>query len=400
VALAQRSLGINGVRHCDPNGRTHERHVQEAKRRRVVDRVVVDVTRDDAVRLNALGDQWEKHWVGWQGDTFLVEQTTYCLSSGRHIRTKLKSVSGREFTAAVAKTNRLDWYWSTRRDKGVIRKVKRKVERNRTGRICDRHTVSLSPPQMRLIQKLDLDLKAVSKLTTYLHEKSVQFFAERTGRHVVGTARHADSGILHWDHVSARLDSNHNLCGEKSLPSLSNESWTIGAWRQQQLGCKLSETKAKWLTHNLDRFRERHGERQPILLQLHEKLDLDFEQWIRDHGHSSLWEQSKQEYREWVGQTDKVKEKWADERASGKTTSKLAEKIAMQALRLGLPPKVYRFVRNTMTAAHILSDLMELETDANTTGLLLQITLAAAFTVLRASKGKSQSSREHSPISI
>lgn len=387
MALTAR-IGEKGIRHSDPNSLVHRRHVEQAPRRRVIDRVIVDVNRDDAVKLNALGDQWEKRWDGWQGDTFLVEQKTYVLTTAKKVRTKLKRCSGKEFTAAAAGINRITWYWSERSDKGVVRKVKRKVEKNRLGRLCDRHTVTFSPPAMRLIQKLNLSQRDAAALMKNLQEKNVQFFAEKVGRRLVLTSGHSDSGILHFDILSSRINSKNNLCGDKSLPSLSNESWTIGAWRQRELGCKLSETKTKWLQDNLRRFAERHGDRQSILLQLHEKLDRDFEEWVEKNGYSKLWQESKSEYRAWVGKTEPAKEQWALERASGKNAWQLAERAAMCALRICLPPSVYTLVRGTMTAAQIVSDLLEGDRNPQATGLLLQSVVCAGRELLKSNKSQ------------
>jgi hypothetical protein len=390
MALSASGIKKNAIRHCDPRSLVHEHHVRDASSRRVIDRVVVDVTRDDAAKLNALGDQWEKHWEGWKGDTYLIETTTFQLTTGNKLRTKLTECEGQTFTGAANKINRIQWYWSLRTDKGVSRKAKRKVEAARLGRICDRHTVSFSPPQMRLLQKLGLGASEAKRLLTTLQEKSVQFVAEETGRHLVGTAQHADSGILHFDIVSSRIDPENNLSGEKSLPSLSNEAWTIGAWRQKRLGCSLSDTKTKWLQQNLDRFSERHGDRQPILLQLHEKLDQDFEEWVGSHGHSQLWEESKIEYRNWVAETDPRKEQFAEERASGKAATRLAERIAVHALRVALPPPLFTFVMNAMTVAQILSDLLELDRNASASGLLLQLTVASGRAILKSLKKSSK----------
>ncbi len=337
MALSATGIGTGAVRHCDPTSLLHEQHTREASKRRVVDRVVVDVTRDDAARLNALSDQWEKRWEGWKGDTYLVEQTIFQLPTGNKIRTKITPCEGKVFVAAANRMNRIDWFWSLRNDKGVMRKVKRRVERNRLGHICDRHTVSLSPPQMRLIQKLNLSKAEAKALMVFLQEKNVQCFAEETYRFQLGGGIHADSGVLHIDHISSRINPDHELVGEKSLPSFSNESWTIGAWRQKQLGCKLTETKEKWLDQNLRRFEERHGKIKSILLRLHEQLDVDFEEWVQKNGHTKLWQESKEEYRKWVEETDVRKEAWAEERASGKGAARIAEKIAVHALRLAFP---------------------------------------------------------------
>ncbi len=383
MALAQMGIGEAAVRHSDPLSLTHSRHVREAASRRVIDRVIVDVKRDDAVRLNALTDEWEKHWQGWKGDTYLVETTEYQFSSGKKVRIKLVECDGKTFTAAASRINRLDWYWAVRSDKGVQRKAKRKVERNRLGRICDRHTVSLSPPQMRLLQKLNLSAREAERLLTSLKEDNMQFLIEETGRYPVFSNSHATSGILHVDHGTSRINPDHALCGEKSLPSLSNEAWTIGAWRQRELGCNLSQKKAKWLEQNLQRFSERHGETRPILLRLHEKLDQDFEQWVKSHGHSKLWEESKTEYRTWVAETDVRKETWAEERASGKQATRLAERIAVQALRVALPPALFAFVMNAMTAGQILADLLELDKDSSAKELLLLTTLAGGIAILK-----------------
>jgi hypothetical protein len=390
MALSASGIKKKAIRHCDPTSLLHEHHVRDASSRRVIDRVVVDVTRADASKLNALGDQWEKHWEGWKGDTYLIETTTFQLTTGNKLRTKLTECEGQTFTGAANKINRIQWYWSLRTDKGVSRKAKRKVETARVGRICDRHTVSLSPPQMRLLQKLNLGAGEAKRLLTSLQEKSVQLFAEETGRHMIGSAQHVDSGILHVDILSSRIDAENNLCGEKSLPSLSNESWTIGAWRQRQLGCKLSDTKSKWLEQNLQRFSERHGNRQPILLRLHEKLDQDFEEWVGSHGHSTCWEESKAEYRQWVSETDPKKEAWAEERASGKAATRLAERIAVHALRVALPPPLFMFVMNAMTAAQILSDLLDLDRNPSASGLLLQLAVASGKAILKSVKKSSK----------
>ncbi|MDT4967402.1 MAG: hypothetical protein QOJ64_2139 [Acidobacteriota bacterium] len=397
MALAQKGIGEAAVRHCDPTSLTHKRHSRAASNRRVVERVIVDVTRDDAVRLNSLCDEWEKKWDGWDGSTFLVEKNTYLLPGARRIRTNLVECDGRTFTSAATRINRLDWYWSVRSDKGVERRVKRKVEKKRVGRLCDRHTVTLSPPAMRLFQKLNLSERDAKRLLSTLQTNSLQFFAEETGRHLVGSAAHADSGILHFDIVSSRIDPDHKLCGEKSIPAVSNEGWTIGAWRQKQLGCRLTETKSKWLDHNLRRFAERHGEKQPLLLKLHAKLDDDFEHWVTNHGHSKLWEQSKQEYRDWVAETDQTKEKWAQERASGKNATKLAERAAMYALRMVLPPTVYNAVRTSMTAAQVVNDLLAGDANPNITGLLLQLTIRGGLKRLNSKKSRYRNGSDFTP---
>ncbi len=390
-------IGQSAVRHCDPRSLTHRRHSREASSRRVVDRVIVDVTRNDAVRLNSLGDVWEKKWDGWEGSIFLVEQNTYLLPGAKRVRTKLIECDGSTFTSVASRINRLDWYWSVRSDKGVERKAKRKVEKNRVGRLCDRHTVTLSPPAMRLCQKLNLSERDAKRLLSTLQTKSLQFFAEETGRHLIGSAAHADSGILHFDIVSSRIDPDHKLCGEKSIPAVSNEGWTIGAWRQKQLGCRLTETKSKWLDHNFQRFAERHGEKQPLLLKLHAKLDDDFEHWVESHGHSKLWEQSKQEYRDWVAETDQTKERWAEERASGKNATKLAERAAMYALRMVLPPTVYNAVRTSMTAAQVVKDLLAGDANPNITGLLLQLTIRAGLKRLNSKKSRYRNGYDFTP---
>ncbi len=390
MALSASGIGTSAVRHCDPKSLLHEHHVRDAAGRRVIDRVVVDVRRDDAAKLNALGDRWEKHWEGWKGDTYLIETTTFQLTTGNKLRTKLTECDGKAFVAASNRINRIDWYWSLRTDKGGTRKAKRKVERNRVGKTCDRHTVSFSPPQMRIVQKLDLSAGEAKRLLTSLQEKSVQLFTEQTGRHLIGTAQHADSGILHFDILSSRIDPENNLCGEKSLPSLSNEAWTVGAWRQGKLGCKLTDTKSKWLDQNLQRFSERHGSRQPILLRLHEKLDQNFEEWVGSQGHSKLWEESKAEYRKWVSETDPRKEQWAEERASGKGATRLAERIAVHALRVALPPPLFSFLMNAMTAAQILSDLLELDRNPSVSDLLLQLTVASGRAILKSARKASK----------
>lgn len=388
MALKAR-IGEKGIRHSDPFSIVHRRHVEQAAKRRVIDRVIVDVNRDDAIKLNALGDQWEKRWDGWQGETFLVEQKTYLLTTGKKIRTKLEQCSGKEYIGAAARINRINWYWSKRTDKGVVRKVKRRVEKNRLGRLCDRHTVTLSPPAMRLIQKLNLSQREAAALMKSLLEKSVQCFAENSGgRHLISASVHGDSGILHLECLSSRVNARNELCGEKSLPSLSNQEWTIGAWRQKKFGCELSETKTKWLQQNLQRFAERHGNRQPILLQLHDKLDRDFEEWVEKNGHSKLWQESKQEYRAWVSRTEPAKEQWALQRASGKNARKLAERAGMYALRISLPPSVYNLVRGTMTAARVVADLLEGDRNPQVTGLLLQSTLRLGRELLNSNKSQ------------
>ncbi|MDQ6625862.1 MAG: hypothetical protein M3Y69_06965, partial [Verrucomicrobiota bacterium] len=66
-----------------------------------------------------------------------------------------------------------------------------------------------------------------------------------------------------------------------------------------------------------------------------------FDEWVAERGHQSLYEESKKEYRNWVNRTEPVKEEWAQRRAARKTTTLLAERAAMYALRLVLPPTVY-----------------------------------------------------------
>lgn len=393
MALTATGLGEKAVRHSDPTSSTHACHVGEATRRRIVDRVLVDVTRHDAARLNALADEWEVHWSDWKGTTYLTEQHNFSFSGGSVTRTSLNECSGSEYTAAAQSINRLDWYWSLRRDKNGTRKAKRKVEKNRRGRICDRHTVTLSPPQMRLITKLGLSASEARDLMKQFQHETVQFFSERTSRHVVGCATHADSGILHFDILSSRITPNHELCGEKSLPSLSNPAWSVAAFRQRKLGCTLSETKSKWLEQNLNRFHERHGESAPILLALHETLDKKFEEWVERNGHGKLWEESKEEYRAWVGRTEPIKQRWAEEHASGKAGIRLAQKAAVTAFRVVLPPDLFRFTMGIMTAAQIAADLFELDRNPRATGLLLQTTLRTAATLYKSCKKKGQLNR-------
>lgn len=398
MALVATGLGKKGVGHSDPSSAKHARHVSEAAQRRVVDRVLVDVTRNDAAKLNALADEWEVHWNGWQGQTYLVQSQTFTFSGGRTTRHSLSECDGSEYTAAASQINRLDWYWSLRNDNGKLRKAKRRVEKNRRGRICDRHTVSLSPPQMRLISKLRLSAAEAKDLMKRLQQEAVQFFAERTGRHLLGSATHADSGMLHFDILSSRITPDHHLAGEKSLPSFSNPAWTVAAFRQQKLGCTLSPTKSKWLEQNLARFHERHGDREPILLELHNRLDAGFEEWVERNGHTNLWEESKQEYREWVGRTEPIKQRWAEEHASGKAGIRLAERVAVVALRLVLPPQVFAFTMGIMTAAQILSDLLELDRNPAATDLLLHMTLRGAFMTVKRSKKTKRRGQQHHPL--
>lgn len=388
MALVATGIGEKGVRHSDPSSSVHARHAEEAKARRVIERVVVDVRRDDAAKLNALADEWEVHWPEWQGTTYLAEQHDFSFSGGCAKRSTLKECSGTDYTAAAQSINRLDWYWSLRRDKNGTRKAKRSVEKNRRGRVCDRHTVSLSPPQMRLMAKLSLSSSEAKEVIHRFQQNAVEFFGNETGRHVVGCATHADSGILHFDILSSRITPTHELAGEKSLPSLSNPAWTVAAFRQRQLGCMLSPTKSRWLEQNLARFHQRHPDRKPILLQLHNRLDADFEDWVQRNGHSQLWEQSKEEYREWVGRTEPIKQQWAEERASGNMGMRLAERAAITALRLVLPRELFVFTMGIMTVAQIASDLLALDQDPTATGLLLQTTLRTGMSLYRSCKKK------------
>jgi hypothetical protein len=271
--------------------------------------------------------------------------------------------------------------------KGGKRKIKRKVEQSRLGRICDRHTVTLAPWQTRLLQKLKLDQRARLRLLTSLQQKSVQSFAEKSGRYMVGSAMHLDAQIPHWDHITSRISPDHKLCGRKSLPTTVNPEWTLGAHRQAKVGCQLSVTKGKWLRMNLDKFEKRHPDRTPILIELHDTLDDHFDEWVKANGHSSKYEEAKSEYRTWANQTEPLKEEFAQRKATGKTATQLAERAAMYAFRMVLPPSVYAFLRVAMTAGQVVKDLLEGDRNPKATDLLLQSTIRAGLALMKPTKG-------------
>ncbi len=208
---------------------------------------------------------------------------------------------------------------------------------------------------------------------------------------MVGSAMHLDAQIPHWDHITSRISPDHKLCGRKSLPTTVNPEWTLGAHRQAKVGCELSATKKKWLRMNLDKFQQRHPGQTPILIQLHDTLDMHFEDWVKVSGYQSQYEESKKEYRDWVKQTEPLKEEFAQRRATGTMATQLAERAAMYALRMVLPPPVYAFVRSTLTAAQVVKDLLEGDRNPNATGLLLQTTLRAGLALITPAKNSKKS---------
>ena len=369
----------------------HKRHVSVAKQRRKPERIVVDISPTDEQKLGVDSAQWALRWETTGGGyCFLADTLDFVLPTATKRRVKLRAVSGKEYVAAQSLVNRITWYHAEMSTKSGKRKVKRKVEANRVGRICDRHTVTLAPWQTRLLQKLNLDEKAQLRLLTSLQQKSVQIFAEKSGRFMVGSSLHLDSQIPHWDLVSSRISPAHKLCGEKSLPTTVNPEWTLGAHRQASIGCHLSATKNKWLQMNLEKFEKRHPGKTPILIELHATLDKHFEEWVADRGHESLYTEAKNEYRDWVNRTEPVKEEWAQRRAAGKTGTQLAERAALYALRIVLPPTVYTLLRSTMTAAQVVSDLLEGDRNPNAAGLLLQATIRSGLALMNAKPGKNR----------
>lgn len=393
MALTKKGMGINAARHSDPTSSLHRQHAISAKKRRRPERVVVDITAKDEKKLGIDTSQWGLKWEACEGQCFLADTVDYVFSSGRKRRVKLRAVSGKEFVAAQSLVNRINWYHAEMSTKSGKRKVKRKVEKNRLGRICDRHTVTLAPWQTRFFQKLNWDQARRLRLIESLQQKSVQDFAETTGRFIVGSSLHLDSQLPHWDLVSSRISPEHRRCGEKSLPSTVNPEWTLGAHRQAKIACELSATKKKWLRMNLDKFEKRHPDRTPILIKLHDTLDDHFDEWVKANGHGPKYEEAKSEYRDWVNRTEPLKEEWAQRRATGTTAIQLAERAAMFALRVVLPPSVYSLVRSTMTAVQVVTDLLEGDRNPNVTGLLLQLTIRKGLHLLVPNKSSRTTSR-------
>lgn len=390
MALMHNGMGISAARHSDPTSALHKRHVSAAKQRRKPERLVVDFSHDDEQKLGVDSSQWGLKWEVGKGQCFLADAVDYLFSSATKRRVNLRAVSGKDYVAAQSLVNRITWYHAEMSTKSGKRKVKRKVEANRVGRICDRHTVTLAPWQTRFLQKLELDEKAQLRLLTSLQQKSVQAFAEKSGRFIVGSSLHLDSQIPHWDLVSSRISPAHKLCGEKSMPTTVNAEWTLGAHRQASIGCKLSATKGKWLQMNLNKFEKRHPGKTPILIEMHATLDKHFEEWVTGRGHESLYSEAKKEYRDWVNRTEPLMEEWAQRRATGKTATHLAERAAMHALRIVLPAIVYTLLRSTMTAAQVVNDLLEGERNPNATGLLLQATIRSGLALMNGKTGKNR----------
>ncbi len=400
MALTKTGMGINAARHSDPTSSLHRQHAIAAKKRRKPERVVVDITAKDEQKLGIDTSQWGLKWEACEGQCFLADTVDYVFSSGRKRRVKLRPVSGKEFVAAQSLVNRIGWYHAEMSTKEGKRKVKRKVEKNRLGRICDRHTVTLAPWQTRFLQKLGWDQPRRIRLLQSLQQESAQSFAEKSGRFVVGSSLHLDSQIPHWDHVTSRIGLDHKLCGAKSLPTTVNPEWTLGAHRQAKIGCELSATKSKWLRMNLEKFQKRHPGKTPVLIELHDSLDDDFEQWVTHSGYKAQYDEAKQEYRDWVKRTEPVKEEFAQRRATGTTGTDLAERAAMFALRIVLPPSVYNLVRSTMTAVQVVSDLLEGDRNPNVTGLLLQLTIRKGLQLLvrnKSSRTTSQNFTRNTP---
>ncbi len=144
---------------------------------------------------------------------------------------------------------------------------------------------------------------------------------------------------------------------------------------------------------NLETFQKRHPGKTPVLIELHDSLDDDFEQWVTDSGYKAQYAEAKQEYRDWVKRTEPVKEEFAQRRATGTTGADLAERAAMFALRIVLPPSVYSLVRSTMTVAQVVSDLLEGDRNPNVTGLLLQLTIRKGLQLLVRNKSSRTTSR-------
>jgi len=137
---------------------------------------------------------------------------------------------------------------------------------------------------------------------------------------------------------------------------------------------------------NMDKFRKRHPDKIPVLIELHETLDALFDQWVNEHGHGAKYEEAKTEYRQWVKITEPLKEEFAQRRAAGKTATHLAERAAMFALRIVLPPSVYTLVKTTMTAAQVVNDLLKGERNGDATGLLLQTTIHNGLALMTTKK--------------
>lgn len=333
----RRSLDTEGIRHSNADSATHARHVEHRKeeRKRTAE-PVVEPDPASVFKLNTEGLDLPNglYFTG--------------IGDGE------KPASGEEFEnhlSAANWTRRFHYAPMRRGDK--ISLVRRKAK----GPAIGETVVNLSPWQMTWIncvleqwEKAGVSAEDRTKLLTAflspLRLTVVDTFRKETGRDCIGSYVHLDSNKLHVGVISSRTNAQNQLVGEKFLRTVG--PWSVAQFRIGKIGA--AQEGDFRLRENLERFRARHGDRVPLDIQLHEALDLKFEELVGktgSEGGGADYEMAKADYRKWK----------AKARKEAVLRHPSTQRITFDVIRLVtplFPPQVQAALRLAHTAVQVI----------------------------------------------
>jgi hypothetical protein len=281
----RRSIDRSGIAHANADSATHARHVADRRARRQIEWVAEPVE-DSCAEIFRL-----------------KSPERLGLSKGRYFLGNDSEVSGVIFEHNCNEINRLrSWYRGTMK-RGESR---RPVRRKRRSPACQEIVVNLHPAQMFFVQKLlkgweengvaaEQRRELFEALIDDLRAGVIAEYRAASNWDLVGSYIHYDSNKIHVGLVVTRVDQNNRLSPERSLGTLG--AWSVGQNRLRKLG--LVDTADRRLDENLSRFSSKFGDRPPLDLRLHDRLDQDFEKIVTDLKSEDIYRQSEKDYIAW-----------------------------------------------------------------------------------------------------
>jgi len=281
----RRSLSREGIAHANADSITHARHVEDRRARRQIDWVAEPVEDSGAEIFQ------------------LKNPERLGLSKGRYFLGDDSEVCGVDFEHTCNEVNRLrSWYRGTMKRGGGRRPVRRK----RRSPACQEIVVNLHPAQMFFIQKLlkgweengvssEQRRELFESLVNDLRDGVIAEYRAASNWDLVGSYIHYDSNKIHVGLIVTRVNQNNRLSPERSLGTLG--AWSVGQNRLRRLG--LVEAGDRRLDENLSRFSSKFGDRPPLDLRLHDRLDQDFEKIVTDLKAEDIYHQSEKDYIAW-----------------------------------------------------------------------------------------------------
>lgn len=252
--------------------------------------------------------------------------------------------------------NERNFYWAKVQRTGE--KKARRVKRPVKGESLHELTIMHAPWQMALIKTLPT--KQVRELLDKEFRALMAEHHRLSGRDPVGGTIHFDSGILHHNLHSCRVSEDHDLMGHARLNTAG--PWAVGANRQRELGCTLSEKNDKRLDASLKRHAERLEKKQrettPLDIALTRKMDEVFDDWIAGKDLKVDYEKCKADYRQWHEENKGQRKMRKDIQRLPSMCAEFCIQVLLEAL---IPEEVLQGVRQLISYARIVDDLVDPE---------------------------------------